>query len=717
VARSLADSVREMRANRIRAVVINASNPLDQIYVLEYLRSELPDVRVVTTGADELELGRPNFVDLTGTLTITGLPPLTGLTDTSRVNGEQEKAEAVTTKRLTTFKSSRQEGEYLGVASLLDPNQSAGAPSHPAPCYTMSVVTESGFRLLPYLLDDEKDGQPTFPCTMDASRSHSFAMSLTMLGSSVAPKSFLCFLGFLVVLNIIHFWCVAASRRGVDRWFSYPRRLLASSEPTRLYLLFATNNQLVLLNTLGTALGYASWSATGRHLDQDPWLVSLLCCVGPLAAVTLAFSGYLLFRFRVSMNKPDVKLKGRNWWQMTLAVAYLLTSAWMLYSLPALRLSNNIFLARITSLSDGLSPVIPIAAIMLGYFLWGCMQLKRLAWAASRKADLGGSTNVEKDFEYRVGTLSANLEVLVPTKQGFMTMGVPFCVVLAFLLWNSLNGFEGTGFRIWLAVWGVIMLLSTVMITCYHAWSIWADLQKLLEWLEITPLRDNFEQFGNDGLLQIKIWELIKPDRSFRVLSRTVESIRKLDGSDSPNALTATRRLQSLQRKEVTHKQLVRRQIEKMSEVLNVHMEDAIATLQEDLPKYRCYLALRVIALIRYAMLHIGILICFVAYGYVLAVISVMFYAFEGRRSLNVLVVTTFVALLIWIGRMMAQFERNGMLSRLQGTTPGQVSYGQLALHLMSVGGLPLLAIVTSQFPAISSFAFSFFRPVLGALH
>jgi hypothetical protein len=30
---------------------------------------------------------------------------------------------------------------------------------------------------------------------------------------------------------------------------------------------------------------------------------------------------------------------------------------------------------------------------------------------------------------------------------------------------------------------------------------------------------------------------------------------------------------------------------------------------------------------------------------------------------------------------------------------------------------LPLLAIVTSQFPAISSFAFSFFRPVLGALH
>ena len=115
-------------------------------------------------------------------------------------------------------------------------------------------------------------------------------------------------------------------------------------------------------------------------------------------------------------------------------------------------------------------------------------------------------------------------------------------------------------------------------------------------------------------------------------------------------------------------------------------------------------------------MLHIGILICFVAYGYVLAVISVMFYAFEGRRSLNVLVVSTFVALLIWIGMMMAQFQRNSILSRLEGSTPGKVSYGQLAFHLLSVGGLPLLAIVTSQFPAIANFAFSFFRPVLGAL-
>jgi hypothetical protein len=541
VARSLADSVREMRASRTRAVVINASNPLDRIYLLEYLHNELPDVRAVTTEADELELDRPNFVDLTGTLTITALPPLSGLTDPPPpANGEQDTADAVATKRMTTFKSSRQEGEFLAVESLLDTNQSPGAPAHPAPCYTMSVVTESGFRLLPYLPEGEKDGQPTFPCTMDVRRPHELSTSLTAFGNPAAPRSFLCFLGFLVFLNILHFRCIVGSWFFVDRWLSYPGKMIASREPTRLYLLFATNNQLALLNLLGAALGSASWVAIAKNSEYDRWLIFILNCVGPLAAVTLAFSAYLLFWYSMSIARKDVQMTTASWSQMPVAVIYLCTSAWMLYTLPALKQSNNIFLARITSLTDGLSPVVPITAIMLGYFLWGWVQLKRLAWTTSRKADLGGSDDPSRDFGYRVRVLSANLDALMPTKQGFLAVGLPFCALLAFLLWNSLNGFDGIGFRVWLAVWGVIMLLFTVMITCFHALSIWEDLQKLLEWLEITPMREDFKQLGDDGLLQIKIWELIKPERSFRVLSRTVETIKRLPDSQMRGTQTSS---------------------------------------------------------------------------------------------------------------------------------------------------------------------------------
>ena len=63
VAHSLDDLVQQLRAHRIRAVVISASNPLDRLYLLEYLHDQLPDVRAATVAADEMELDRPHFVD------------------------------------------------------------------------------------------------------------------------------------------------------------------------------------------------------------------------------------------------------------------------------------------------------------------------------------------------------------------------------------------------------------------------------------------------------------------------------------------------------------------------------------------------------------------------------------------------------------------------------------------------------------------------------
>jgi hypothetical protein len=732
VARSLADSLQEMRAHRIGAVVINATNPLDRIYLLEYLHNQLPDVRVVTTEADELELDRPHFVDLTGTIAVTALPTPTGLRNVIQSSvppGGDSRQPLQTTRAPMTFKSSRQEGEFLAVETLLDSNQAAGSWPDPPPCYYISVVAESGFRLLPYLSSGKNSGPLVFPCNVstglpdhpgDAATYSPPAMYFTVREHARVSKSFLIFLVFLVLLNILHFRCVAASRRCIDRPLSYPRPLVPSLEPDRLYLLFALNNQVALLNTMAATICYAVLTATERNDPHDWWLIVLFWCVLPLAVVSLGFSDYLLILFLQRVRRPGAEKNeiAASLGQMAVALVFLCWSIWMMLSLPALRKSNIIFLERLTSLNDGLSPVLPIAAILLGYFLWGFVQLKRLGWAASRKADLDVSPGIEEYFQSRIKSLQAKLNARDPAKKGVLVIGLLF-ILIAFLLWNSLNGFDGNGFRLWLVVWGVVMLLLTVVMTCLHAWSIWDDLRKLLDWMETTPLRETFKQLGSDGLLQIKIWDLAKPQRSFTVLSRTVDVIEQIDGEDSDHAKEADRQLKFFLRADATHRQIPRGRIDLLNHALNVHIDDAISSIYgadrvgrtEEL---RRYLALRVVALIRYAMLQIGTLTCFVAYGYVLAVVSVMFYSFEGRQALNALVVGTFVALLIWIGMMMAQFQRNGMLSRLEGSIPGQVSYGQLALHLLSVGGLPLLAIVTSQFPAVAELAFSFFRPVLG---
>ncbi len=168
-------------------------------------------------------------------------------------------------------------------------------------------------------------------------------------------------------------------------------------------------------------------------------------------------------------------------------------------------------------------------------------------------------------------------------------------------------------------------------------------------------------------------------------------------------------------------KQVDAGEIDSLNHVLNVGVESAVAGCPSSSLQFhnelRLYLALRFVAFIRYTMLQVGTLIAFVAYGYVVAVLSIMFYAFEGRKTLGDLSLLTFVVLLIWIGTMMVQFQRNGMLSRLEGSTPGEASYFQVALHLLTVGGLPLLAIVTTQFPAVGNFILLMFRPLLGTLH
>jgi hypothetical protein len=743
VARSLANSVEEIHAHRIRAVVISASNPLDRIYLLEYLHTQLPDIRIATTDADALELDRPHFVDLTGVIAITALPTLTGM-----VNVIQRPAATAnnpgdptppTISSPMTFKSSRQEGEFLAMEMIFDRNHAANVWPQGPPCYSISVVGESGFRLLPYLRSGKNTGQAIFPCLVSTgppdtsppnvapstTNATPFAPAIyfTVLGDKTASRSFVAFMGLVVIFNILHFLCVAASRRGIERPLSYPRPLVPSMEPTRVYLLFVVNNQLTLLNLLASIIGYAALNAADKATRHDAWLTVLFWCVAPLTVVTLSFSGYLLKIFFSCVNNPDAGKKDKSAvLGMVITLLYLGSSIWMLLSMPALREHHYMFLERVTRIGDGLSPVLPIASILLAYLLWGCVQLKRLDWAASRRAHLTVSPGVNEYFHSRLLSLQENLEALDPAKPSAQTVGTACAALIAFLFWNSLNGFDGDGFRLWLVVWGVVMLLLTVVLTCLHASSIWASLKKMLDWLEATSMRETFEKLSGDGLLQIKIWDLTKTQKSFAVLSRTVDSIELIEGKNSVSAREADKQFQFILRADATHRQLPPGRIDRLSNALNVRIDDALRSIDmdsrmNDVEDLRRYLALRIVALIRYAILQIGILISFVAYGYVLAVISVMFYPFEGRKTLSLLVVATFVALLIWIGVMMAQFQRNGMLSRLEGSTPGQVSYAQLALHLLTVGGLPLLAVVTSQFPAIAKFAYTVFRPVLGALH
>jgi hypothetical protein len=55
-------------------------------------------------------------------------------------------------------------------------------------------------------------------------------------------------------------------------------------------------------------------------------------------------------------------------------------------------------------------------------------------------------------------------------------------------------------------------------------------------------------------------------------------------------------------------------------------------------------------------------------------------------------------------------------LSRIAGSTSGELN-AEFYIRLVGYGALPVLGVLTSQFPSISNFVLSWLQPTLEALH
>ena len=337
----------------------------------------------------------------------------------------------------------------------------------------------------------------------------------------------------------MHFFSILQSERSVEGIFSYPHRLKGGLEARRLYLLFVINNQLLLLDMLGARL---SWAVLGLNMSTGRgWLIAIfIVLILSVATITLLLV-VVLKRFATQIRGGGIALKDKQQLigYMSLASLYLIWTTCMIWRLQAFQRQSGVLLERVTHLNEGLSPVMPITAILLGYSLWSWMQLKRLNWAASRRIDLGLRPATNEYLYARVQEVMAGTDALSPQERLVQWGSVGAVVFAAVFLWDSLNGFDGLWLHLWVVIWGFCMLLLTVLTGCFHASSIWNRLQKLLEWLETTTMREAFQQIGSSGLLSIKIWDLAKFERSFTVLDQTVESISSLYGTTSNEASAA----------------------------------------------------------------------------------------------------------------------------------------------------------------------------------
>jgi hypothetical protein len=108
-------------------------------------------------------------------------------------------------------------------------------------------------------------------------------------------------------------------------------------------------------------------------------------------------------------------------------------------------------------------------------------------------------------------------------------------------------------------------------------------------------------------------------------------------------------------------------------------------------------------------------LILAIAGVFVFVLLSYSSYPFESRESFHVLLISIFFAISLVVGVVYGQMYTNPLLGRITNTKPGEFNL-DFWVKLGSFVFIPLLSLVSVQFPEVNNFLFSWLEPALQSI-
>jgi hypothetical protein len=100
---------------------------------------------------------------------------------------------------------------------------------------------------------------------------------------------------------------------------------------------------------------------------------------------------------------------------------------------------------------------------------------------------------------------------------------------------------------------------------------------------------------------------------------------------------------------------------------------------------------------------------------FVFVLISYSSYPFESRESFHVLLISIFFVISLVVGIVYGQMYANPLLSRITNTRPGELGL-DFWVRLGTFVFVPLLSLLSVQFPGINNFLFSWLQPALQSM-
>lgn len=126
------------------------------------------------------------------------------------------------------------------------------------------------------------------------------------------------------------------------------------------------------------------------------------------------------------------------------------------------------------------------------------------------------------------------------------------------------------------------------------------------------------------------------------------------------------------------------------------------------------YLAIRVVAYLRYVFAHLRYALASATLCGLTLLVAVSSYAFQPKRFLSFGIWMALLLASVMTLRAFVQMDRNGALSAISGTDAGKVSLDRTFFsNLFTYGGIPVLGVVLTQFPAVGHVFGGWLGPLL----
>jgi hypothetical protein len=757
-----------LRTQGIKALGILATDPMDEAFLIHSIKQSSPDVRLFLRDPDLLYLRTPDVASLNGTLLVSDNPLIPQNQFWSQPVADQ--------KRQITFPSGNEESQYNAFVLLLEkaklaPNKKmkllewcwpAGidadgdsqqcGTSRPLWLATIGTASHYPITILNY---------------QEVDKSTLALHSLNLGKPQYAP---LALWGLIAMLGILHVVGLKFNQ-------AVPSALRPDfdlTDKSATVTLVKISCHLMAIPTI--ALAQIILGSSYLFFYRSGWRYTLFTCA--VVGVTLFLLGTVVWRLFPKLRRLQRQQKqlaardeGANIIKVdvlfpgTVIAASGIIAAGVIWLAVTMqyRFENAFLHFRDLNLTSGVAVALPIASVLMVMYFGIWAYLRRLSYWEHRyveMCDLKLDPVIRRDLSEDVTAIDKCLLGPLENRNWMIAFGLTLAAcVLTFRPWATLDIIEP--FRVWLFVLVFLGLaLAILWLNWFRFINIWVHLRNVLEHLESLPMRTAFERLPREKSLPILQWGEARNTFLLRQVLDRLRALASADGSEQNVRLLAQfeSKMDAFMKYGVVEAEIVeyrnvvggaprpilhtfsksrkdlllgaRGEMTNVIDVLSTRLLEEYwrrgcsATKEDQKPQpvdLKFVLAEDIVALPFYAYIRrvlneLRNILFFLGIAVSLLFAALHTYAFRADQAIDWWFFGLFTFLGGGIVFIIAQMERNALLSRLSDSTPGELGRG-FYVQLLKYGTIPFLTIFGSQVPSISNLVLKWVQPALEALH